>query len=150
MKENGTFLVPTLAVFELRSNPDPELDIPAYVLDKMNYVKDAGPQSVAIADSVGIKIGSGSDCGGSLQSKKAVELELQARVTGPMKALISATAVNAELMGLDTQIGTVEVGKLADLIVVDGDPLSDITILQDPDKIPLIMQSGQIVKNSLR
>ena len=52
-------------------------------------------------------------------------------------------------MGLDTQIGTVEAGKLADLIIVDGDPLSDIRILQDPDKIPLIMQSGQIVKNAV-
>ena len=150
MKENGVFLVPTLAVFELRSNPDPGLDIPDYVIEKLNYVKDAGPQSVEIADSVGIKIGSGSDCGGSLQSKKAVELELQARVTGPMKALISATAINAELMGLATQIGTVEVDKLADLIVVDGDPLSDIRVLQDPRKIPLIMQAGRIVKNSLR
>ena len=150
MKENGVFLVPTLAVFELKSNPPPELNIPDYVIEKLNYVKDAGPQSVEIADSVGIKIGSGSDCGGSLQSKKAVELELQARVTGPMKALISATAINAELMGLATQIGTVEVDKLADLIVVDGDPLSDIRVLQDPRKIPLIMQAGRIVKNSLR
>ena len=127
MKENGTFLVPTLAVFELKSNPPPELNIPDYVIEKLNYVKDAGPQSVEIADSVGIKIGSGSDCGGSLQSKKAVELELQARVTGPMKALISATAVNAELMGLDTQIGTVEAGKSASFIVLDKNPLDDIT-----------------------
>ena len=148
MKEHGMFLVPTLAVYELRSNPAPELNIPDYVVEKLNYVKDAGPQSVEIANSVGVKIGSGSDCGGSLQARKAVELELQARVTGPMQALISATAVNAQLMGLGDQIGTLEPGKLADLIVVDGDPLADIRILQDEKKIPLIMQSGRIVKNN--
>ena len=65
---------------------------------------------------------------------------------GPMASIISATRTNAELLGIADDIGTLEVGKLADLIAIDGDPLADIRILQDERKIPLVLQSGRIVK----
>jgi imidazolonepropionase-like amidohydrolase len=85
-----------------------------------------------------------------LQVHKAKELELKAQAMTPLEAIRSATQVNAELFRLDHEIGTVEAGKLADLIVVDGDPLKDITLFQNyRETIRLIVKAGAIVKNTL-
>ena len=68
----------------------------------------------------------------------------------PMESLVSATKTNAELFGMEDEIGTVEEGKLADLLVVDGDPLENIAVLQKPDNLKLIMKGGRAVKNELQ
>jgi imidazolonepropionase-like amidohydrolase len=62
----------------------------------------------------------------------------------PMQALHSATGWAAECLGLERDIGTVQVGKLADLVVVDGDPLQDIAVLQDLQRIKLVFKEGQV------
>jgi imidazolonepropionase-like amidohydrolase len=67
----------------------------------------------------------------------------------PMESLISATKTNAELFGMEDEIGTVEVGKLADLLVVDGDPLENMAVLQKRDHFRLIMKGGRAIKNEL-
>jgi len=67
----------------------------------------------------------------------------------PMEAIVSATRIAAETLGLGSRLGTLEPGKLADLIVVEGDPLKDITVLQRKEKIVLVMKDGQIYKRSL-
>jgi imidazolonepropionase-like amidohydrolase len=67
----------------------------------------------------------------------------------PMESIVSATRTNAELFGLENEIGTVEVGKLADLLVVDGNPLEDIAILQEKINLKLIMKAGKTIKNEL-
>ena len=66
-----------------------------------------------------------------------------------MESLISATRTNAELFRLQNEIGTVEVGKLADLLVVEGNPLEDISVLQNKSNLKLIMKAGKAVKNEL-
>jgi imidazolonepropionase-like amidohydrolase len=67
----------------------------------------------------------------------------------PMESLVSATKTNAELFGMEDEIGTVQEGKLADMLVVSGNPLEDIAVLQKPDNLKLIMKGGRIVKNKL-
>ena len=67
----------------------------------------------------------------------------------PMESLMSATKTNAELFGWQDDIGTVEVGKLADLLVVEGNPLEDIALLQNKSNLKLIMKAGKAVKNEL-
>ena len=67
----------------------------------------------------------------------------------PMESLVSATRTNAELFGMENEIGTVQEGKLADLLVVAGNPLENIAILQKPDNLRLIMKGGRMVKNEL-
>jgi imidazolonepropionase-like amidohydrolase len=65
-----------------------------------------------------------------------------------MDAIISATRTNAAILGWGDRLGTVEVGKVADLIAVDGDPLADPSVLADPRRIVLVMQDGRIVKDT--
>ena len=146
MKEHGVFLVPTLAIFELVSRHGREYGAPESMIEKINGIRDVGPQSLEIAKAIGLKIGSGSDVFGPYAVSRALSLELQAAVLGAMGSIISATRTNAELLGVADDIGTLEPGKLADLIVIDGDPLADISILQDEENVNLVMQSGRVVK----
>jgi imidazolonepropionase-like amidohydrolase len=78
-----------------------------------------------------------------------MELALKAEVLGAHEAILSATRTNAQLFGLADQIGTIEPGKLADLIVVSGNPLDNISVLQDPNNITLVMRSGRVMKTLL-
>ncbi len=146
MKENGVFLVPTLAIFELAARRGREHGAPESMLQKIDTVRTVGGLSLEIAKSVGLKIGSGSDVFGPYAGSRALSLELQANVLGPMDSVICATRTNAELLGLDEDIGSLEPGKLADVIAVDGDPMEDISLLQDHNRISLVMQSGRVVK----
>jgi imidazolonepropionase-like amidohydrolase len=74
----------------------------------------------------------------------AVELEMYVKKAGlsPMEAIVCATRNNAELLGLEDRLGTLEVSKLADLIVVDGNPLQDMAVLQDKTKITHVFKGG--------
>ena len=103
-------------------------------------------RSAARLPRAGVNIASGADLFGQNYGLKAVEPELKANVMGPIASLVSATRTNAELIERSHEIGTLEPGKLADLIMVRGNPVDDITILQDAGNIPLVMQAGQIVK----
>jgi imidazolonepropionase-like amidohydrolase len=72
----------------------------------------------------------------------------KARVLGAHGAVISATRTNAELFGLADSIGTIEVGKQADLILVRGEPLADVALLADPGNVVLVMKGGIVAKDS--
>lgn len=147
MRERGVFLVPTLSVYELISRYGREQGAAESYVEKINFAKGFAPQSVEIAMAAGVSIGSGSDVYGPNGNRKALELELKAAIMGPIKSLVAATRTNAELVGMGSEIGTLEAGKLADLIVVDGNPVDDITLLQDAKNIAIVMQSGRIVKD---
>lgn len=67
----------------------------------------------------------------------------------PMDAIVSATKVNAEICGLADKLGTIAEGKWADMIVVDGNPLEDVQLFAQPDKIAMVMKEGRIVKDRL-
>src|SRR5262249_51319099 len=97
----------------------------------------------------GCRIGSGSDLLGDMAAYRVMELPLKAQVMTPMEVLRSATAVNAEIFRMADRIGTVEPGKYADLLVVDGDPLRDLRVFQRPDNLRLIMKGGIPYKQTL-
>ncbi len=148
MKKAGSCLMPTLITYEVMRRKAKELNLPDFTIRKNEMALERAYEAIEIAHKMGIKIGSGSDLLGPMQVHKGETLELQARVLGAMGALVATTKTNAEIMGIDDQLGTVEAGKLADLILVNGDPLKDIGLFKDYQKnISLIIQDGQIYKN---
>jgi imidazolonepropionase-like amidohydrolase len=150
IKNAGAFLVPTMVTYEMISRMGKELGIPDNNVRKINEARERSVEALAIAHRVGVKIGSGSDLLGPMQCYKGMEIELKSQVLGPMGAIIASTRTNAELLRKEKDLGTVEAGKLADLILVDGDPLKNIKVFQQyRDKITVIMQGGRFYKNLL-
>jgi imidazolonepropionase-like amidohydrolase len=146
---SGAYLVPTLVTYEALSDEGKDYGVPESVIRKIDEARALGIRALRYAYEAGVKIASGSDLLGPLQDRKTRELEIKTQVMGPMESLMSATKTNADLFGLEKEIGTVEVGKLADLLVVEGNPLEDIALLQNKSNLKLIMKQGRTVKNEL-
>src|SRR6266852_7297213 len=146
MAERGIFFVPTLLVYEYqRKSPQP------HVRERAQALVEHHDESIKRALRVGVKIVAGTDAGGHGHPANAGELVclVQAGMT-PMQALQAATGWAAECLGQEADLGTVEPGKLADLVVVAGDPLADIGVLRDIDKIKLVLKGGEIAADRLR
>ncbi len=150
MKNQGTFLVPTLlpgeTLFDLaREKPGSVLP---QSLRKAEEVFPHHRASFRMAVEAGVRIAMGTDAAVCPHGENARELRLM--VDGgmtPMQALIASTKTASEAIHSDADVGTLEVGKLADLLVVDGDPLSDIGLLADKSRLLLIMQGGRAHKD---
>ena len=103
--------------------------------------------SMAIATKgLKIMVGSGVDGSTFVHGTQALEFESLVRGMSPARAIQSGTMINAEVMGWQDQIGSIEKGKYADLVAVSGDPLADITELQ---RVKFVMKGGKIIKNEL-
>jgi imidazolonepropionase-like amidohydrolase len=149
MRRAGAYFVPTLTTYFLLSAYGAAEQVPQKMLDKIDKAKERGLASLQIARAAGLPIGSGSDVLSSMQPFKSMELGLKAQVLGAHAAILSATRTNAELFGMADQIGTVEPGKRADVIVVDGQPLDDIGVLQNADNIVFVMRDGEVFKDRI-
>ena len=150
MAEKGAYLVPTLTVFDILAKEGKGSGLDPFVLSKLAVVREGMFGAVELAWKAGVKIASGTDIIGPFQYLKGRELALKAQVMGPMAAIVSATKTNAELLCLEDQIGTVEAGKLADLIVLDGNPLQDITLFEKGlQKVLLVMKEGRVLKDRM-
>ena len=148
MLEQGSFLVPTLHAprsVVLNAEESPESVLPQS-LRKAHEVIAANSASFRAAHEAGVKIAMGTDCGVGTHGTNAWELELMVeRGMTPMEAIVATTKTAAECVHLDADVGTLEPGKIADLIVVDGDPLADVALLQRRERICLVMQGGEAV-----
>jgi len=145
MAERGIFFVPTFAVYDFhRKSPLP------HVRERAHQLQEHHVESLRRAFAAGVKIAAGTDAGGHGHPSNALEIEclVNAGLT-PLQALQAATGRAAECIGWEQELGTIERGKLADLIVVAGDPLGDVTILQNPERIALVLKGGQIAANRL-
>ncbi len=150
MRTADAFLVPTLAASFVLERDGERYGASAETMRKIRIVRARAVESLDLAYRTGLRIGSGSDLIGPMNVDQALELELKARVLSPMEVLVSATRTNAELFGLEAEIGTVEAGKRADLLVVRGDPLRDLRLFQAPaENLLLIMKAGEVVKSLL-
>jgi imidazolonepropionase-like amidohydrolase len=141
MAERGTYFVPTLAVYVYhRESRQP------HVRERARDLEAHHQESVARAMAAGVKVVAGTDAGGHGHPPNAMELQCMVKAgLTPMQAIRTATSVAAECLGLEREIGTVEKGKRADLVVVDGDPLRDIDVLVDRTRIRLVMKDGRRV-----
>src|SRR6266404_8956440 len=145
MAERGIFFVPTFAVYEYhRKSALP------HVRERALHLQEHHAESLRQAFAAGVKIAAGTDAGGHGHPNNAMEIEclVKAGLT-PLQALRAATGWAAECLGLERDLGSVEKGKLADLVVVAGAPLGDVAVLQDPARIALVLKGGEIVANRL-
>ena len=149
MAAQGTFLVPTFVTYEKLHEQGREHGLTAAQLAKLDLVLGSGLDGLRRAHAAGVRIGSGSDLLGPLARHKARELAIKASVLGTHQTLIATTKTNAELLGIGAETGTIEPGKRADLLVVDGDPLADIAVLQHPDNLMAIVKEGQLHKRQI-
>ena len=150
MARQGIWLVPTLSVTQRMKehlDADPE-SLPAYVAAKLPLVYDTQRRNFKYALEHGVKIAMGTDAGalGHGENGKELVYMVQAGMT-PMQAVVASTKSAAELLGMRDSLGTVEAGKLADLILVDGDPLEDIAVVADPARVKLVMKDGIVYKS---
>jgi imidazolonepropionase-like amidohydrolase len=149
IKDAGAFLVPTMVTYEAIYREGKRYGIGDHQIAKIDLARQQSVQGLTYAYKAGCKIGSGSDLLGDMAAQRAVEFELKAQVMTPMEVLLSATKVNAELFRMQDRIGSVEPGKYADLIVVDGNPLKNLRALQHQDNLKVIMKGGRAVKQTL-
>jgi imidazolonepropionase-like amidohydrolase len=115
------------------------------VIQKIEQALKGAYEALSIARQAGVRIGSGSDVLGGQQRKKAFELGYKGKVMSPMEVLIATTMTNAEIVGAQNDLGSIETGKLADLLLVDGNPLDDLSVLADRARIHMVIQGGTIV-----
>ncbi|MBU1866011.1 MAG: amidohydrolase family protein, partial [Actinobacteria bacterium] len=144
MLEHGTYLVPTLvAPSGVLRAAEAGAPIPPVVLDKAEMVVEVHRDSFRRAVAAGVKVAMGTDSGVTPHGENLRELELMAEGgMAPAEVLRATTAVAAELMGVDVDLGTIEPGKIADLVVLEGDPYA---FGGYRDRIRAVYQGGVLV-----
>ena len=146
MAAHGTYLVPTLVVYEQLAVLGRTWGFPEANLAKLEEVRAAGARAVALALEAGVRVGFGTDLIGELHDAQSRELLLRAEVQSPLEVLRSATLVNAELIGRAGELGVVAPGAYADLLLVDGDPLADLSVLtRTEETLRMVVRSGEVV-----
>jgi imidazolonepropionase-like amidohydrolase len=150
MAARGAYLVPTLVAYDALKRRGPDYGLSSYSLAKNELVLDAGLRSLETARAAGVKIGFGSDLLGQLQNDHCNEFIIRRETMSAPEIIRSATLVNAEIVRQEGRIGELIAGAHADLLVVDGDPYRDISVLLgDGRNLPAIMLAGRFVKNML-
>ncbi len=152
MAQRGSLLVPTVAVWMAMTQLSADDRSPSG--ERMAEIAprrlEAAVDTVRRAKVRGVRIALGTDAGnpGVQQGGNAWELELLTDAgLSSMEAIVAATQNAAQACGRGDVLGTIEVGKLADCIVVEGDPLRDISLLRDRERIRLVIQDGKVVVN---
>jgi imidazolonepropionase-like amidohydrolase len=150
MVEHDAIQVPTLTASYNIVTKGTAAGIPDWAVNKAKEIADYPPKSLMMCYRAGVKVAAGTDAGTPFNrhGENAKELELMvAAGLKPIEAITCATKVGAEACYLADKTGTLEKGKWADLIIVDGDPTVDIKMLQDKAKIRLVMKAGNVEIN---
>ena len=150
MSEHGAYLVPTLATYYITDKFGRELGLPEVSIQKLQNVKDAGIRAVEHCRDAGTRIGFGSDLLGDLREHQSLSFRLQAEAQTAHEVLASATQVNAEILNRPGALGVIAPGAIADILVVDGNPLDDLGLLEEQGRhLRAIMKDGSFAKCEL-
>ena len=144
----GAFVVPTMAIIEsLHQTP---LGLPPAALEKLAAIGDHAAAAVAHCRAAGVRLGLGTDLFGALRDQQSREFEVRGRHESSLDVLRSATSVNAELIGLQGEVGTLRAGAAADIIAVSGDPVTNVAELADPQhNLKLVVHDGHVILNEI-
>jgi imidazolonepropionase-like amidohydrolase len=145
LKKNGTYLVPTLFLGEYMLAHLEQSDVPEYSKQKMRDVAAAMQKNVKKAFDAGVKVAFGTDAAVYPHGLNAGEFHVYVKLgMTPLAAIQTATVNASDLLGPKYLVGTLEPGKFADVIAVDGDPTKDVTILE---RVKFVMKGGAVYKN---
>lgn len=148
--ERGSFAVPTMATLFALLEEGEKLGFPPVSMEKLRRIGDSSLKGLEIMKAAGVTMALGTDLLGSLHVRESTEFSLRAKVLPSIDILRSACVINAELLGQTGKLGCVKEGAMADLLVVDGNPLEDVTVLAaGGERIAMIMQDGRVMKRSL-
>ena len=150
MMERNIPYIPTISALYNIETKGIEAGIPAFAVEKTLKVKPFHLESIRMARETGIAVAAGTDAGTpfNLHGENLAEIKLLVDYGGfsPMGAIEAGTRIAARVLGLEEKLGTVEEGKVADLVLVEGNPLDNIDVLLNQESIRLVMQGGKIVK----
>lgn len=145
----GAMACPTLVTYEMLKNEGEQYGLQPDSIAKIDDVRLSGLDSLKIMFEAGLPMAYGSDLLGDMHVHQSEEFVIRNRVLPAAEVIRSATSVAARLLRKEGEIGSLTPGAWADLIVVNGNPLDDISLLTGQGKhIPLILQQGKPVKNA--
>jgi imidazolonepropionase-like amidohydrolase len=150
MKKKGAYLVANLVAYYAMRERAKDFGMSADSLAKNDLVIEGGLKSLEICKRAGVKVGYGTDLLGQLQGEQGREFLLRREVLSPIEIIRQATIVGAEIVRMPGQLGVVKAGAVADLLVVDGDPLRKLELLAGQgEHLAVIMKAGRFHKNTL-
>jgi imidazolonepropionase-like amidohydrolase len=150
MAERGAFAVPTMATLAALAEEGEQLGFPAVSMEKLRRIGDRAFAGLEIMKRAGVKMGLGTDLLGAQHVRQTSEFTLRAQVLPAIDILRSACALNADLLGQSGRLGVIRERAVADLLVVDGNPLEDISLLaRNGESLPVIMQDGRFHKRAI-
>jgi imidazolonepropionase-like amidohydrolase len=150
MAERGCYLVPTLVTYDQIAQFGKTHKFPEASLRKLQDVLHAGVGAIEKALRAGVKVGFGTDLLGETHPAQSREFALRAQIQGNADILRSATVINADLLQQSGRLGVLEPGAFADLLLVRGNPLTDLDVLSGQgEHLDLIVRGGEISKNVL-
>jgi imidazolonepropionase-like amidohydrolase len=148
MKARGVAHVPTLAIVEAVRNNAAALGLDPSVAGRLGTAAENQLDAVRASVDAGVLVGSGSDLIGPDQLGRGRELTLRAALHSPMDALVSATRENAKVLRIADHVGTLEVGKQADLVLWSRNPLNDAEVFSDRTAVAAVVQRGVVVRDT--
>lgn len=150
MAEKGAFLVPTTVTYTVLEEEGRKNGWSDAMLDKLKVVQEASLTSLEICRAAGVEIGLGTDLLGDSFEHQSREFEVRAAIEGFRDTLRSATKINARILQREGELGVIKEGAIADLILLERNPLLDPSVLQHQGRdMPVILKSGKAVKNEL-
>jgi imidazolonepropionase-like amidohydrolase len=151
MASKGMFLIANLVAYYAMRERGAQFGMAAEMLAKNDLVIDGGLRSLEICKRAGVPVAYGSDLLGQLQVEQSREFVLRSEVVKPIEIIRSATVIGAKVLRQEGKLGTLRPGAFADLIVVDGDPLKNMGLLQEQGRhLSVIMKGGKFHKNRLQ
>ncbi|MBB3051622.1 imidazolonepropionase-like amidohydrolase [Prauserella isguenensis] len=145
--ERDAFLVPTLVTYFALREEGRDHGLPQASWEKVGEVLDNGLGALETASRAGVRLAYGSDLLGGMQRRQNEEFRIRAQVQRPLDVIRAATTNAAALVGMRGELGTLAPGAHADLVVLDEDPLADVTVLADPGNIRTVVQGARVVRS---
>lgn len=150
MAEKGMFLIANLVTYFAMKERAAEFGMTADMLAKNDLVIEGALRSLEICKRAGVPVAYGTDLLGQLQVEQSREFQLRSEVVSPIEIIRSATSIGAQIVRMENKLGTLKAGAFADILLVNGDPLKNLDLLQNQGRdLSIIMKGGQFHKNEL-